>query len=192
MNDCATLVLITGVTGSGKTTLGKRLAQSLTMPYVDYDTLTEVFLQRIRKECDPELEYRSFLKKWRGETYQVFWDTIAENLAIGVSVIATAPCSNERKDSTFFSTFKEARSLQQTNILNIHLVPTRDRLRQLLEKRGLNRDTYHLERFDVVINGQEENPQWDVDSLSVIHYTDSETPLIRSLEFLRDQQYKES
>ena len=47
MPDVQRLIVTTGISGSGKSTLSRQLARIFSIPYLDYDTLTEPFLHRL-------------------------------------------------------------------------------------------------------------------------------------------------
>lgn len=180
------LVLVTGIAGSGKTTLSRQLAKTLSLPYFDYDSLTEEFLLKIHREFESHLRFFEFCRKWRVESYGVFWTTIGENLALGNSVIASGPCSQELRNPDFMTQFKTQRNLPDLHTINIHLVPSEERLAHLVQKRNLGRDQFHQENWKEFYATQlGTKPLWDCNVVEVIHFSDAETPLQRSLALLR-------
>ncbi|MDY0303488.1 MAG: AAA family ATPase [Sphaerochaeta sp.] len=181
------LILTTGISGSGKSTLSRQLARIFSLPYLDYDTLTEPFLHRLHAQYDQDLAYSQFCSKWRDESYAVFWNTIAETLHSGVSVIASAPCSQELRDELFISRYKTQHILWEVEVINIHLMPTVERLKEQIIGRNLGRDQFHQTNWDTFKAGlQTSHPLWDCDKVKEIEYADPEVPLAMSLRFLAD------
>lgn len=180
------LIIVTGLAGSGKTTLSKQIAKERALPYFDYDTLTEPFLQRLHSDVYPEKDYAGFCAEWRNESYAIFFNTIAENLKLGINVVASAPCTRELTMNTFISRFKQQHGISELTTINFHLVPTETRLRTLIQQRNLVRDDYHLTYWNEFYATQSKtDPVWDCDVVVPIHFTKSETPLARSTEVLR-------
>jgi len=180
-------IVVTGIAGSGKTTLSRQLAKTLSFPYVDYDTLTEDFLLKIHREFESALQYSAFCSKWRKESYGVFWSTIGENLTLGNSVIASGPCTQELQTSDFFSQFKAQYDLPHLHTINIHLVPSEERLAYLKRKRNLERDQYHQGNWtEFYGNRLTSPPSWDCDLIEVICFSDGETPYKKSLALINN------
>lgn len=70
-----TLYIFSGLPGSGKTTLSRRLATELTATHLRIDTIE----QALRDLCDVEVE---------GEGYRLAYRVAADNLKLGLSVVA--------------------------------------------------------------------------------------------------------
>lgn len=179
------LIIVTGLAGSGKSTLCKQIAEAKSLPYLDYDTLTEPFLQKIHNEVTPELSYSAFCASWRAESYAVFWNTVAENLRLKINIVASAPCTQEMRNTQFFSLYKRKHNLMNIQIINIHLVPSEARLHALVQSRALNRDAFHLEHWKEFYKTQDiQDPVWDCDIPVPIHFSDAQTPFAATMSIL--------
>lgn len=166
------LILITGMPGSGKTTLGKQLAEYLCMPYIDYDTVCQPFLAELWRQGDEPRAYSQFCIDWRDASYGAFWDTVMENLKLCVSVIASAPLSRERGIQKYFFSLKE-KTDSSFNVLNLHMHPDQEIIRRNLIRRGNERDIEKLNDWDRFYHEQREIPhQWDVDKVITVETTD--------------------
>jgi sugar-phosphatase len=91
------IIVIAGAAGSGKTTLGRKLARSLALPILDLDTLTNPLLEGIsdalftgRHWNDESL--RSVIRPAR---YAALLSTIAEQVDVGSGAIVVAPFTAE-------------------------------------------------------------------------------------------------
>ena len=95
------LIIITGCAGSGKTTIGKKLAQQLEYAYVDKDTVTRDYTDFILKklgsfEGDRESElYKNFILPIE---YRVTLNLCREILENGSNVVLTIPFISQIKD----------------------------------------------------------------------------------------------
>lgn len=70
-----TLYIFSGLPGTGKTTLGQKLASRVTAAYLRIDTIE----QALRDMCDIDVG---------GEGYRFSYRVVADNLLIGISVVA--------------------------------------------------------------------------------------------------------
>ncbi|NMA23652.1 MAG: ATP-binding protein [Spirochaetales bacterium] len=182
------LILVTGISGSGKSTLARRLARILILANLDYDVLTEPFLSQIHRQFDPQLSYGQFCKKWRTESYAVYWGAIAEALAGGASIVASAPCSEELTQPHFITDFRKKHHLPTLSVINLHLVPSVDVLKDHITTRNMERDHHHQTNWEQFQKNIRQNqPVWDCDAIGTIEYTDSDRILPMSMQFLVTQ-----
>jgi predicted kinase len=171
------LILITGIAGAGKSTLGETLAAKLQLTYVDYDTVCQPFLRRLWDRSDHGVSYAQFCLDWREASYGAFWGVVCENLSLGNSVIASAPLSAERGRSTFFSSMKKDIN-RDFSVLNLHLVPDEQVIRHNLITRGQKRDQEKLVDWDRFYRGQLEIPlTWDADEIIPIRFGRIDDPV---------------
>jgi len=94
------LIQIGGLTGSGKSTLGKQLARRLKFAYIDKDTITRQLVDALLVSARSDVgigdrDSEVYLENVRPYEYQCFASAIAENVELGVSTIATAPFLTE-------------------------------------------------------------------------------------------------
>lgn len=96
-------IAVGGLTGSGKTTLGKYLARRLGYAYLDKDTITRNLVDALLMRAgspvgsgdrDSDI-YRTLVRPLE---YACFLNTVEENIALGVPTIASAPFLTEMTD----------------------------------------------------------------------------------------------
>ena len=95
--------LFCGLTASGKSFLARRYAKAAALPYLDYDTIVQPMLRTIEEREGVGNSRAAFYRKWRKPCYDCFWDTCAEILGCGSSLVASAPCGEEIGQTDFFS-----------------------------------------------------------------------------------------
>lgn len=172
MNNIPTCIIITGLAGSGKTTLSRQLAREFCLPYIDYDTVTEPLLARVHREHATSLNYVDFTRHWRAESYEVFWGTIAENLNLGISLIASGPCGQEIRDPGFFNGYRSQYGIRDMRILNLHLLPDEKLLQTFKRNRNLDRDSFHASNWESFIKSElQTSPVWDADYVETIRFS---------------------
>lgn len=106
------LILIGGLAGSGKSSLGKLLARRLGYAYLDKDTLTRELVDALVVEAGSEVgpgdrDTDIYRDRVRPHEYACFMNTIAENVELGVSTIATAPFISEMNDADWIEDMTE-------------------------------------------------------------------------------------
>lgn len=88
------LVIVTGLAGSGKSEVGRRIARSLSAVFLDKDTLSRGFVEALleRHGVDPhDREGPEYLTGVRPLEYTQLERTAGENLDCGLSVVMAAP-----------------------------------------------------------------------------------------------------
>lgn len=143
----ATLVIVLGVAGAGKSTIGKEIAKRLHFLYLDKDTLTEPFVEALNpRKHDRESIY--YLNKIRPIEYKVLLDVAEENLRLGQSVVLSAPFGKEALDPNWLERELECtRGLQvRLKIIWVKVDTTTERLR--LAKRKAARDQWKLNHWE--------------------------------------------
>lgn len=93
-----TLVFVVGVAGSGKSTIGKKIAKRLHFVYLDKDTIAQPFVEALNP-IKNDRESAFYLNKIRPLEYQVLLDVVEENITLGQSVVVSAPFGEEVLDS---------------------------------------------------------------------------------------------
>lgn len=138
------LLVITGLPGSGKTSLGERLAEAYRLPYFDYDLICQPFLKGIEKRCGRQGSYAEFCARWRGESYAALMDPALDNLRLGLSIIISGPFTREKRQRDFFRRLREEHGRLSFISCCIDLVPDQETLKARLESRNSERDREKL------------------------------------------------
>jgi gluconate kinase len=95
------LIMIGGLSGSGKTTVSKVLAKMWKAAFIDKDTVTSGFVDQMMitlGRTAHDRDSQEYLDKVRPIEYQCFLDTVLENVALGNRTIACAPFLTEFSD----------------------------------------------------------------------------------------------
>lgn len=156
------LILISGLPGSGKTVCGRTLSKHYQLPYIDYDTVIQSFMEKIYSSFYQRISYNQFCAEWRTCTYEAFWRVISENMALGISVAASAPLSREHRNPRFFEELKEKYRIKGKILSIITEVPEEVLYSRILE-RGETRDEEKLKKWEQYYEKQEQTTIWDAD-----------------------------
>jgi shikimate kinase len=172
----AVLILVTGIPGVGKSTLGRHIASAYKILYIDYDTVCQPFLTEIRQRQQSPDTYAQFCLDWRQASYGTFWNPLLDNLSLGNHAVASAPLSKERAKPTFFQEFRE-RTASRFSVLNIHLDASKEYLMQRLIERGEQRDLEKIKKWDEFHDLYRQIPlAWDADRIVRITLTAGNQP----------------
>jgi len=166
-----TFYLFCGLTGSGKSTLASAFAKSRSLAYLDYDTLVQPFLSEIEKRYGIGPSRAGFYREWRDACYKSFWDTCAEILGTGASLVASAPCGQEIENPSFFSSLKTA-AKTRFQAVGVYLAPEKDFHLEIMKKRNA------IWNDDIIPNWEEyclthmpHRPKWDADRTLYLEYS---------------------
>lgn len=163
------LIVISGCAGSGKTTLGRRLAQKLNYTYLDKDTITREYTDRILSmhglpSSDRESDF------YRTEIVPIEYSTsfrlCGENLDLGNSVVLTIPFITQiRSYSLWEKLRKQARIDSKTiDIKFIWINHDIDKEHERIINRAAERDGYKLSHwfdYEQSVNGIIPDPQYN-------------------------------
>jgi predicted kinase len=95
------LVLVGGLTGSGKTMIATDLARRIGAAYIDKDTVTKVLVDRLLVSLGSfsgDRDSEAYRNIARAAEYECFVDTMVENALIGTPTIGCAPFLSEFND----------------------------------------------------------------------------------------------
>ena len=163
------LILVTGIPGVGKSTLGRQIASAFNIMYIDYDTVCQPFLTEIWQRQESPDTYAQFCLDWREASYGTFWNPLLENFSLGRHAVASAPLSKERANPTFFTEFRE-RTASRFSVLNVHLEASKEFVMERLIERGEQRDLEKIDNWDEFHALYHQIPlAWDVDR--IVHIT---------------------
>jgi predicted kinase len=88
---------VSGPPGVGKTTLGRRIAQELQLPFVNKDGIKELLFDRLGWQD------RDWAKKLNSATYDVLYYFVASLLAAGCSLVVESNFKREQDASKFLA-----------------------------------------------------------------------------------------
>ena len=178
------LITVTGAAGSGKSTMARAIARRCRLPYLDYDSLVQPFLQEMYGNCRHESDYKTFSRRWRKHSYTTLWNTAADCLAMKADTVLSAPCTSERAVPDFFTEFRERYGID-CMVISVELMPDTDLLRKWLVARGEPRDSDKLEQWDGFTSEINKETVWDADIKVVLtEYIKDRVPA-NLLEILR-------
>lgn len=147
MSDRPKLILVPGPSGIGKTFIGKAISGRMHIPYLDLDTVCEGFLAVISGLEGGEQPYDLYARAYRDVCYKTILGLAAENLALGVSIVVTAPFFREMGDPDFFPRLKRENGVDFVSY-DVRILISERRLRENLVKRGSYRDAAKLQDWE--------------------------------------------
>jgi mannitol-1-/sugar-/sorbitol-6-phosphatase len=132
------LVVLAGAAGTGKTTVGRRLARCLGAALLDLDTVTGPLVELLLEREDYGSTYERTIV--RPARYRALTALALDVLAGGVPVVAAAPWTKELTDRAWFDDL--ARSAQDLGgqLVVVWLSCDPEIRRRRLAARGLARD----------------------------------------------------
>ena len=185
------LIVVAGKAGSGKTTLSKKLAALLGLPYFDYDTLVQPFLEAIEHKYGIGDDGRNrFYRSWRSASYRTLWDVVLENIRLGRSAVMSAPLSEELRDADWPGKLF-AKSGTRFSLLLCYMAPPPDMHYTMLARRASKRDSDVLgdrEKFDAQYAAQK--PAWDKNCVLLLDSGDIDTNTKLVLQAIEERNFK--
>ena len=185
------LIVVAGKAGSGKTTLSKKLAALLGLPYFDYDTFVQPFLEAIEQKYGIGEDGRNrFYRSWRSASYRTLWDVVFENIRLGRSAVMSAPLSEELRDADWPEKLF-AKSRTRFPILLCYMAPPPDIHYTMLARRASKRDSDVLgdrEKFDAQYAAQK--PAWDKNCVLLLDSGDIDTNMKLVLQAIEERNFK--
>jgi predicted kinase len=163
MSDRPKLILVPGPSGIGKTFIGKALSGRMHIPYLDLDTVCEGFLAVISGLEGGERPYDLYAQAYRDVCYKTILGLAAENLALRVSIVVTAPFFREMGDPDFFSRLKRENGVDFVSY-DVRILISERKLRENLVKRGSYRDTAKLQDWESFLSkARSAERRWNAD-----------------------------
>jgi predicted kinase len=142
----ATLLLLTGVAGSGKSTVARGLLEYVNAVYLDNNFIADAFFPDTRRG----LEYR----KLRPRLYRALYRIAAENLRVGNSVLLDAPHVRQSRSSHWYHLMRSLTIDASSELVMIRCVASEREIRRRLEARGEPRDWWKLKNWETHVRSQ--------------------------------------
>ena len=184
------LIIVIGITGTGKSVIGKRIAKNKGFAYVDKDTvttaLTEVILENLSPLKDKhERESSYYLEFVRPLAYKSMLHIALENIELGNSVVVAAAFDEELKNADFLeeNEYMEAiRQLADIKVVHVHVDhPT---LLKRLISRNEERDRWKLANWDTYVKEAGNiKVQWNTALYTLLSFDNSDAlPILYDLK----------
>jgi predicted kinase len=148
----ATIVIVIGTAGSGKSTIAQRLARQHGAAYLDKDAMSARFVEAalVTAGYDPgDRESNAFYRdRILPLEYDSLLDVAGSNLRLGRPVVVDAPFSPYLTDPTYITTAAERFHWPPTDVEVVRIHVSATTLQARLRKRGLERDHVKLTHWD--------------------------------------------
>ena len=174
-------ILIGGLPGSGKTHIGKILANDINAVYLDKDTISRDFTEAMLVEIgcsSDDRESELYLAKVRDHEYSTMMKIGMENLELGNSVICSAPFISEFKSNEWVDerVFDAEMADAEFSAIWIHVDETTANDR--IVSRGASRDNWKLTNWAVYTEKTPHiTPIFDFEYILIDNSLDPATPL---------------
>lgn len=140
------IIIITGMPGVGKTTLGKALAKTINAAFLDKDTVSDKFTNLITKNVTHEHDKESdfYRSEVRDLEYEVTMDIAIEQINYINNVIVVGPFTKELKDNLiFFEKYKKNNINVEFHFFNI--ICNKEENKRRIKIRNLPEDKMKLD-----------------------------------------------
>lgn len=148
----ATLVIVIGTAGSGKSTIAHRLAREYGAAYLDKDAMSARFVEAalVAAGYDPgDRESNAYYReRILPLEYDSLLDVAGANLRIGRSVVIDAPFSPYLSDPTYITVAADRFQWPPVDVEVVRVRVSPTTVQRRLRERGLQRDAYKLAHWD--------------------------------------------
>ncbi|WP_161987450.1 AAA family ATPase [Prescottella subtropica] len=154
------LVVVCGLAGVGKSEISRRLAKELRAVFLDKDTLAQAFTEELlqRIGCLPhDRESGNYLSVVRPLEYQQLEAAAAENVALGMNVVTTAPYMRETQDPDWYDAMLEQVTAAGAVLKVVWVRADPAAMRSYIEQRNDPRDQWKRSHWDEYIS----STAWD-------------------------------
>lgn len=182
------LILIGGIPGSGKTHIGKQVAQRTGL-FIDKDTVsrrfTESMLTLLGSYVD-DRETEIYLTNIRDIEYETMMKQALENLELGHSVVCSAPFIREFTSTDWLVNIQLEAGLLNASVIKlwIHVDPITAHERIIA--RGTSRDTWKLANWNTYIQTVPLTPPRVTDMIVIDNSRTTDIPLSEQIESIMD------
>lgn len=149
------LILLGGMPASGKTTLGKEIAKSLKIPFLDKDTLCDMYTNFVvAKDTFPnDRSSDLYTKTLRFLEYDILFHVAFEQVSLNLCPILVAPFTSEFQDQEKINKIKEKLKIINPNyeLVTILIEASEEKVKDQMIKRNRREDDKKLENWDEYI-----------------------------------------
>lgn len=178
------LIILGGMPASGKTTVGKSVARSLKLPFLDKDTLCDIYTNFV-VERDTFPNDRSsdlYTKKLRNIEYEILFHVALEQVSLGLCPILVAPFSTEFRDEKKMKLLEDRlKSIDpEYELVSILIHASPEKVKDQIIKRNRPEDSKKIEFWDSYINDKIE---FQEKAKSIVNYviSDAESDLAKKI-----------
>ena len=151
------LIIVLGITGAGKSAVGKLIAKNKGYAFIDKDTVTTSLTELILESLSPmkdkhDRESTYYIEVVRPLAYESMLHIALENIELGNSVIVAGAFEEEMKNPDFLeeNEYMEAiRKLADIKVVHVHV--DHSTLLKRLIARNEQRDSWKLANWDVYV-----------------------------------------
>jgi predicted kinase len=140
------LILVTGVAGSGKTTLSKEIVRHVGAAYLDNNHIVDAFF--------PNTRSGAAYAKLRPRFYRALYTIAEENLKMGNSVLLDVPHVKEMQDAKWRAFITRLAAGPKAKLVVIRCFCSDAVLRSRLKTRGETRDSWKLSHWQAFLAEQ--------------------------------------
>jgi len=140
------LILLMGVAGTGKTTLGRQILRRLHAVYLDNNHIADAFYPDTRNSDD----YRA----WRPRFYRALYAIAHANLILGNSVLLDAPHVKDMQLPEWRRDLEQLVASAKAMLIVIRCFCSETVLKTRLNERGETRDQWKIEHWRDFLSGE--------------------------------------
>lgn len=156
---------VIGPAGSGKSTVGKRIAKRYDAAYVDKDTVATGFTELLLKLNGSDKDDRDHNAFYQSAILPVEYETImricGDNVALGRSVVLDAPFGRFFKDRDYLLEARRKFAWADAELVVVHVTAEGRSVFDRVTKRGYGRDSWKIEHWEQFWAGaQQDSCEW--------------------------------
>jgi shikimate kinase len=149
------LILLGGMPASGKTTIGKKISAQLKIPFLDKDTLCDIYTNFIveRETYPNDRSSDLYTKKLRNIEYEILFHVAMEQVSLGLCPILVAPFSTEFKDVEKMKALAAHLKSVNTNysLESVLLYASPEKVKKQIKDRNRQEDSKKIELWESYI-----------------------------------------
>ncbi|MCJ7843207.1 ATP-binding protein [Lederbergia sp. NSJ-179] len=149
------IIFVSGVAGTGKTTVSKAIHKYIPAVYLDKDTVGGKFSEQFLKATgyDPnDRDSKYYKKHCRDLEYDVTMDLAMENASLGLDSILIGPFTKEIETKEWLekklTEFGLSRDDITVKVLFVTLKDTQLQKERIMERGAMDRDKWKMENWD--------------------------------------------